>query len=51
MDKLKEKINILRSEADAAIARADQTETELKRAEIALASKGTQPPLYPYCFL
>jgi FtsZ-binding cell division protein ZapB len=40
MDKLKEKLNTLRQEADEAIARADATETDLKRVETSIANKG-----------
>ena len=40
MDKLKEKLNALRTEADSANQRADASEQQLKYAEAALAVKG-----------
>jgi hypothetical protein len=40
MEKLKEKLNTLRSDADQAALRADNTENELKKVEAALAGKG-----------
>jgi hypothetical protein len=41
MDKLKEKLNTLRTEADAATTRADNAELELKRVESQLSGRGT----------
>jgi hypothetical protein len=40
MDKLKEKLNTLRTEADQAALRADQVESELRKVEAAFATKG-----------
>lgn len=42
MEKLKERLNTLRTEADEANVRADGAEQDLKRSEQQIANKGIQ---------